>query len=123
MKTTPLFTAAALAALALAPAEARPPRPAQASVPFVRFGGVSNWQANDENTLYVQSNGGQWYKADMAGPCYGLDTALGIRIDTGGTDTFDNFSTVIVGHERCQVMSVTQVSGRPGGRAKNAHGD
>lgn len=118
MKTFALCVAVAAAALVPASAIAKSPSGSSASVPFVHFGGIQDWQADDENTLYVESQGGQWFRAEMAGPCFNLPNALGLRIDTGGTDTFDAFSTVIVGHERCQVMNVTQVSGPPGSHRK-----
>ena len=84
MKILALCVAATAAALVPASAVAKSPLGSSASVPFVHFGGIQDWQADDENTLYVESQGGQCYRAEMAGPCFGLPNALGLLLGPNG---------------------------------------
>ena len=105
---------AVLAALTSAwPVVAAPAPAGSGEIPFVGFGGIRNWTASDENTLYVQAAGGQWYEVDMAGPCWGLPDALRIGVDSGPTDTLDAFSTIVVDGNLCPVASVTRLASPP----------
>jgi Family of unknown function (DUF6491) len=113
-------TALALAAnLLAAPALAAPPpapRPdpsAEARIPFAHFGGVRNFEADGTDAVYLQDRGRRWYHAELAGPCRELPWAFGIWIDTRGSATFDRFSSLIVGHDRCQLLSLTRSAGPP----------
>ncbi|MBK9252299.1 MAG: hypothetical protein IPM70_10580 [Proteobacteria bacterium] len=45
----------------------------------------------------------------LLGPCIGLDFALSIGFDTGPSNQFDKFSSILVPREgRCQVTSFTR---------------
>jgi hypothetical protein len=110
---------ALLAAGVTAPAFAAQPAPApQASIPFVNEGGIISWKAEDDSTLYVQSQGSKWYLVKLMAPCTGLPFAMRVGFATGPTDTLDNFSNVIVDGQRCPVQSVTMMSGPPPVKAK-----
>ncbi|MBK9251467.1 MAG: hypothetical protein IPM70_05985 [Proteobacteria bacterium] len=119
MKNLPLRLAASLLALgatatlsagALA-AEGEPaatPLPAvQASIPFVDHHSIRDWQADGKDGLWVQDLRRNWYYAKLLGPCIGLDFALSIGFDTGPSNQFDKFSSILVPREgRCQVTSL-----------------
>jgi hypothetical protein len=108
MKTLTRLAIAALAALAIAPAAA-----SADSIPFVSMNGITNWTTVGDDTLYLKARDDRWYRADLAGPCFGLPTAFAIGVRTFGDDTFDSSSSIIVDGERCPVMSVTRVAGPP----------
>jgi len=111
-----LAAASALAApLSASPAPA--PRPDEVSIPFVRFGGIWNFEARGEDTLYIQDRSRNWYKAELFGPCTGLDFAQRIGVDTRFGTSFDRFSTILVDGRRCPLQSVTR-SGPPPAKAK-----
>jgi hypothetical protein len=118
MKLIATFAAALVAAAAISPAIAAPKAGGDASIPFVNHGGISSWQAPNDNTLYVQSQSGQWFEAKTMGPCPGMSFAMRLGFDTGGTDTFDNFSNVVFGGQRCPVASLTKIAGNPPVKSK-----
>jgi hypothetical protein len=60
---------------------------------------------------WLTTSGGNWYQT--AGSCFGLNNAYRLGVDTGGTDAFDNFSTLLVKGQHCPVASVTKVAGPP----------
>lgn len=113
MKKLTIVIAATFALLAATPGIAQAAARDDASIPFVGFGGIRNWTATDDSTVYLQASNDQWYEAELAGPCVGLPFAFGIGVDTRGSDRFDNFSSVIVDGQRCPVASVTKVAGPP----------
>jgi uncharacterized protein DUF6491 len=118
MKTMILaFAAAALAAPALAASDRPAPPPAgeEVSIPFVHFGGIWSFEAQDDDVVYLQDRSRNWYRAQLYGSCFGLSFANGIGVDTKGSANFDRFSTLIVGHESCPIQSLTR-SGPPPSR-------
>ena len=94
-----------------------------AEIPFLNFGGIQNWTANGDSSLNVQAAGGQWFKVDLAVPCRGLPYALRIGVDSGPTDTLDNFSTIIADGDRCPVASVTRIAAPSPRKASTKHQD
>ena len=92
-----------------------PPRTAAASIPFVNHGGIQDWRAPNDTTLYVQARNNRWYVAKLRGDCIGLSYEDSIGFDAGATDTFDQFSSVIVRGQRCTVESLTPIGGPPPG--------
>ncbi|MDB5692121.1 MAG: hypothetical protein JWO81_1184, partial [Alphaproteobacteria bacterium] len=70
------------------------------------------FEAQDDDLVYLQDRSRNWYRAQLYGPCFGLGWANGIGVDTGGSASFDRFSTLIVGGERCRIESLTR-SGPP----------
>ncbi len=99
--------AGASAPAAAVQADAAPDQ--EVSIPLFRYR-LTNFTPVDDDTLYLRS-GGRWYRAELFGPCFDLPWAHGIRVDTRGSSTFDRFSTLIVGRERCRLRSL--VSSEP----------
>ena len=108
-----LIALAVFSMVATAPADAKPKSGGYASIPFVNHGGIQDWRSTDDHTLYVQSQGGRWYVAKTMGPCQGLNTAIRVGFDAGPTDTFDNFSNIVVEGQRCPIKSLTRIDGPP----------
>lgn len=121
MKSLLISLAIAGLPLAAAASPAAPSAPTQASIPFVNHGGIRDWQAVDRDTLYVQDQSRHWYKAELFAPCFDLPFAQAIGFETRGIDTFDRFSTVRVGRDRCAVQSLTR-SDPPPAKARTKHG-
>jgi hypothetical protein len=110
-----VILALAAAASLAAPAAARPDRAPlpvrpgeEVSIPFVDFGGIRSFEAYTDQEVYLEDRHRNWYKAELIGPCFGLNWATGIGIDTHGGSSFDHFSRLIVGRERCQIGSLTR---------------
>lgn len=96
-----------------------PKSPGDASIPFVNHGGIRDWQAPDDHTLYIQANNGAWYRADLLNTCQDLQFATRIGFDGGPSDTFDRFSKIVVRGQNCQVSSLTKIEGAPPTKAKH----
>ncbi|PTR06484.1 MULTISPECIES: DUF6491 family protein [unclassified Novosphingobium] len=108
------LAALALAATpALAQAPVNPGKPVEASIPFVNHGGIRDWRAQGDSTLYVQDQSGQWYRASLMGPAFDLPFAQAIGFDARGTDTFDRFASVVVHGQSYPVQSLVKVAGPP----------
>jgi hypothetical protein len=108
--------------LAAAPVAAAPPKPAapppageEASIPFVHFGGIYNFDAPSDDVVYLQDRSRNWYRAQLYGPCWGLQNAIGIGVDTRGSANFDRTSWLIVDRQSCPIESLTR-SGPPPSR-------
>lgn len=103
--------------LAGAPAFAQPPAhaapTAEASIPFVNFGGIRDWRAEGDRTIYLQDRARHWYKATLMNRAIDLPFAQAIGFDTGPIDRFDDFSSVIVDGQRYAVQSLVRVAGPP----------
>ena len=115
----------ALATMALASSAAglgapsdTPKTASDVSIPFVSHGGVKDWRAIDDHTLYIEATGGQWFKATTMGDCIGLNFADKIGFDGGGTDTFDKFSRLIVRGQPCPIQTLEKVAGPPASKPK-----
>lgn len=103
------FAVAAVSALLAGCANTSNPAPLpgpQASIPFVDHGGVRDFHAIDDRSIYLQARDRQWYRADLFGPCFGLPYAVGIGIDADPTGRLDRFGTIIVDGERCKIASL-----------------
>jgi hypothetical protein len=117
MRTWPAILLLALAA----PAGAEPSKrdAEEVRIPFPARGGIRNFHAESEDVVYVQDRRRNWYRAELVGPCYGLQRAIRIGFDTRGSSVFDRFSHILVGHERCPIASL-EPSERPQRKRRKA---
>jgi hypothetical protein len=114
-----LLAALPAAAFAAPPTKpAAPPASEEVSIPFAHFGGIYNFEAPSDEVVYLQDRGRNWYRAQLYGPCWGLQNAIGIGVDTRGSANFDRTSQLIVDHQSCPIESLTR-SGPP---PKRQHG-
>lgn len=122
MKELLLPVAALLAAAVPALADATPEPAAQAEqvrIPFASFGTIRSFRPVGDTIVYLQGTHRRWYRAELNGPCINLNSALRIGFDTRyNGNTLDNSSTLIVGGERCRIMSLTRAAGPPPRRSR-----
>ncbi len=110
---------ASLVALGLAGAPALAGEPVaapaakEARIPFVNHGGIRDWHFADRQTIYVQDSHRDWYKATLMTPVIGWRGEWAVGFETGGINTFDRFSTVVVDGWRHPVQSLVRIEGTP----------
>lgn len=85
---------------------------AETSIPFADMGGIRDWSAIDDTTLYVQDIRRNWYIAKLIAPCTDLTFATTIGFETKGVNRLDKFGAVVVGGQRCALSSFV-ASGPP----------
>jgi hypothetical protein len=111
-----------LAAALAAPAVAAPPqktggmRGEEVRIPFPGFR-IRNFRADERDVVYLEDRNRNWYRAEVIGPCQDLPFAQAIGIDTRGSSSFDKFSAIVVGGDRCPLLSLTRAE-KPQKRAK-----
>jgi hypothetical protein len=82
------------------------------SIPFADSGGIDEWHAVDDKTVYLRSRTRQWYKAELFAPCNGLGFATAIGYVPEPTGSFDKNSSIVVDGQRCKLMTL-QKSEKP----------
>ena len=100
------------AVLAAAAAPAPQPAPRETQIPFVNHRGIRNFEAVGDEVVYLQDARRDWYRAELAGPCLGIRSALAIGVDTRGSGVLDKFGAILADGERCPIVSLTR-SARP----------
>ncbi|UKK83649.1 DUF6491 family protein [Sphingopyxis sp. BSN-002] len=66
---------------------------------------IRNWRADNENGIWIQDRGGDWYYGTFATRCRDVDFAQAIGVDTRGASRLDRFATILVRGERCPLVS------------------
>ncbi|MHB1207749.1 MAG: DUF6491 family protein [Rhodospirillaceae bacterium] len=95
-------------------AQAQPSRAREARIPFVQYGGIRDWRTANDQEVFIQDSGRRWYRAELMGPCNGLEFANGVRfLPSDSAGTFDRFSWIVANGERCKVQSVVPIRGEP----------
>lgn len=91
-----------------------------ARIPFANLGGIEDWKAVGDDTLYVEGRNDQWYRAKLFAPCQGLpfETSIGFVVEPTGS--FDRFSSILVNGHECPLASLTKADGPPGSRRAEA---
>ena len=93
----------------------------ETSIPFAAMDqSIHDWQANGQEGLWIQDVHRDWYYARTLGPCIGLDWAVGIGIETRGSQ-LDRFGTILVPreHSRCTLTSFVRSDVPPPSRKKS----
>jgi hypothetical protein len=98
-------------------AEGGAAKPAETSIPFANMGGIRDWRAIDDETLYVQDVRRNWYVARLMAPCPDLTFAQAIGFETKGVNQLDRFAAVVVRGQRYQLASFVASGPPPGGKA------
>jgi hypothetical protein len=105
--------AGALAAPAFAQAPAFDPN-RQVAIPFAdQRHAIRDFEAPTDDLLYLKDRQGRWYRAEIGGACFGLKWAFAIGYDTHGSLSLDQGSHILVGRERCPIVSLTRSEGPP----------
>mgnify|MGYP001315907970 FL=1 len=114
-----LLMAGAVGAQAAAPAQAERPLGVEASIPFADSVGIRSFRPDGDSALWIQGQDRQWYRAELMGKCWGLDTAIKVGFVTKGVGSLDKFSQIVVDGAKCQISSLT-TSAPPPSKAKPA---
>jgi hypothetical protein len=85
----------------------------EARIPFVSFRTIRTFRPVGYDTVYLQDQRRNWYRADLFGPCLNLGRSLRIGVDTRFGNTLDRGSVVLVGGERCRIQSLVYSDGPP----------
>ena len=113
LPATAALLAAAVPAVAQ-PAPDKAPTLEQVRIPFATFGTISSFRPVGDDVVYLEGTHRRWYRAELAPRCHELQSALRIGFDTRFSgNTLDNTSTLIVGRERCRIVSLTRADGPP----------
>lgn len=99
------------------PAAAERPLGVEASIPFANTTGIRNFKADGDNALWIEGRRGEWYRAELFGPCIGLNHSMKVGFVTRGTNTLDRFGQVLVDGSKCQISSLV-TSAAPPAKAK-----
>lgn len=88
-------------------------RSERAYIPFAHLGGIRDWRAVDNDTLYIEGRNDRWYRAELLGPCVGLtfETTIGFVLEPSGS--FDRFSSIVADGQQCHLKSLEEVKGPP----------
>jgi len=89
------------------------PKVKQAAIHFADNGGIYDYKAVNDHMLYIQSRDRTWYRAELFGPCSGLQFATGIGFEPEPGGDFTKYGSVVVGGLKCKVQSLTQIEGAP----------
>ncbi len=86
----------------------------ETSIPFVGTIGLYNFDARDDQGVYLQDQQRRWYYARINGVCTRLPYANRIAVDTrfGGTQ-LDRTGSLLVDGQRCAIDSLTASNGPP----------
>jgi hypothetical protein len=98
-------------AAAVAPAAIQAPPEGQ--IPFANKGGIWNWQVVDNKTVLIESRARKWYKATLFGNCINLAFAQNMAFISNSNGTFDKFSSIRTGGQRCPLVSLVEVPAPP----------
>lgn len=112
LPVTAAFLAAAVPAVAAEPVKSAPARE-EVRIPLAHFV-IRGFHPDGDDVVYLEGTRRQWYRAELAPRCYELQSAIRIALDTRfNGSTLDNSSSLIVGHERCRIVSLTRADGPP----------
>lgn len=110
--------AASVPAFAAGPAPGAPARE-EVRIPLARFT-IRNFHPVGDDVVFLEGPRRTWYRAELAPRCYELQSALRISLDTRfNGDTLDNSSSLLVGRERCRIVSLTRADGPPPRRPRH----
>jgi hypothetical protein len=110
--------AASVPAFAAGPAPSAPARE-EVRIPLASFT-IRGFHPYGDDVVYLEGPRRQWYRAELVPRCYELQTALRIALDTRfNGNTLDNSSSLIVGRERCRILSLTRADGPPPRRPRH----
>ena len=116
------FLAIAALALVATGAQAQTPAPdagKPATIPFIRYHGINDFEPDGDKGVYLQDQRRRWYYASVLAPCINLSFATRIGVDTRfAGDTLDSTGTLLVDGDRCKIDKLV-TSGPPPKREKH----
>ena len=109
----PLLMLAGAAVAQSTPVETGKP----ASIPFVRLGGIYDFEPDGDHAIYLQDRSRKWYHATIMGPCLGLSFATRIGVKTSFSNSLDKFGSLLVDGDECKIDELV-TSGPPPKKVK-----
>ena len=94
----------------------------EASIPFADSVGIRDFRPDGDKALWIQGQDRQWYRAELMGKCWGLDTAIKVGFVTKGVGSLDKFSAVYVKGQKYPFESFVKVDGPPSKKAGKRKG-
>ena len=89
------------------------PAPAgEVQIPFASQN-IWNWRVVDNNTVLIQDRGRRWYKATLWGNCINLSFSQRLSFVSNPNGTFDRFSSIRYGDQRCPLRSLVATTAPP----------
>ncbi len=86
----------------------------ETSIPFIGTVGLYNFDAEDQDGVYLQDQSRRWYYARVLGPCTGLPFANRIAVDTRFNGTsLDRTGALLVDGDVCHLDSLVASNGPP----------
>jgi len=108
-KLAPMFGTAAALLLAVSPAALSAQRiGASATIEFAGGGGIRDWHAENDRSIYIMDRAGKWYYATFSNRCTRLPNSGTVRFETDALGRFDHFSQVHTGWSTCQVDTIVR---------------
>ena len=117
MRIAILLAAAAAFAIPSAVLAETPQR--EASIAFANHGGVDDWRADGDSTIYFKDSRRHWYRAELFGPAFDLPWVEAIGIDASPSGSLDKWGAIIVRGQRYHFRSFEQVEGPPPRKRRN----
>jgi hypothetical protein len=93
-----------------------------ATIPFVRFGEIHDFEPDGTQGVYLETRARKWYYASVYGPCTNLPFAARIGVDTRfAGDQLDSSGTLLVDGDRCRIEKLVESGPPPKAEKKRKH--
>ena len=76
------------------------------SIPFVNLGGISSWEADGEEAIYIEDSHGNWYRAEFWADCLPLNYTTRVQFLPDVSGRLDRNSAIRVNGEECRFRSL-----------------
>lgn len=86
-------------------------------IPFAANGGIVDWHAENDRSIFLRDRAGHWYFVTLASACPGLQFNQNILFSTDPSGNFDRFSAISTRDYRCAVQSIVR-SGAPAAKGR-----
>lgn len=113
LPVTVALLAATVPAVAAQPGAGPAAASAEVRIPFPAYGAVRNFRPDGDSVVYFEGRRRQWYRAQLDGPCLNLFAAQRLGFDTRHGNYLDNTTTLVVGGERCRIVSLIRAESPP----------
>jgi len=78
------------------------------AIDYAGGGGIRDWHAEDERSIYIMDRMGKWYYATFSHRCMRLPNSGTVYFETDALGRFDEFSQVHTNWGTCQVDTIVR---------------
>jgi len=82
-----------------------------ARINFVHLGSISDWRAEGDKAILIETVTRKWYRAEFFSPCYDLLYQDSVGFVASPTGRLDRFSAIFVGGRSCRFSSLERIAG------------